>query len=256
VSGYLMGAAWRVAGLTKAERTVLLALADHASDDGTNARPGIPLIAWKTDYSKRHVVRALQALEDKGLIQATKRGGAGPGDVTEYLLTFENATEKPGSKRVTSGTPFAGAKGDIRSKKRVTSETAKGDISRRASNEPPITTNRQGEPGADEPARPRNVVWDVLVELYGEVPKRGRSARGGIVADLRELLLAEGVRDAETAVAEIRRRHVALARAWPQHTLRIFVEQFPRLASAGPGDGSLTTDDLRALEERLRKEGM
>lgn len=49
-------------------RLVLLVLADHASSDGTGAYPAKPRIAARLGTSERSVVRALRALEARGLI--------------------------------------------------------------------------------------------------------------------------------------------------------------------------------------------
>ena len=50
------------------EQSVVIALADHAHDDGTNIRPSVARIAWKTGYSDRQVRRILAGLRDKGFL--------------------------------------------------------------------------------------------------------------------------------------------------------------------------------------------
>lgn len=48
---------------TKTARLVLLALADHAHDDGSNAWPAVPTLATKARCDERTVQRALRDLE-------------------------------------------------------------------------------------------------------------------------------------------------------------------------------------------------
>lgn len=52
-------------------RHVLAALAEHAHSDGTETYPSVPLIQYKTGYTRRTVQEALGRLADGGLIKAT-----------------------------------------------------------------------------------------------------------------------------------------------------------------------------------------
>ena len=56
------------------ERLVLLAIADHADDEGF-AFPGICLLARKTRLSPRHVRRCIQALITSGELETCSKGG-------------------------------------------------------------------------------------------------------------------------------------------------------------------------------------
>lgn len=49
--------------------SVLIALANHAHEDGTDAWPSIERIAWESRKSERQVQRALAELEELGLIR-------------------------------------------------------------------------------------------------------------------------------------------------------------------------------------------
>lgn len=66
-----MGAVFKVP-LPPSEKLVALALADHAHDDGTEARPGMASLAAKTTLSKRQVQRVLKNLVQKGVIEEYK----------------------------------------------------------------------------------------------------------------------------------------------------------------------------------------
>jgi hypothetical protein len=92
MSGKLMGQAFDLA-LTRSELIVLLALADHARDNGTGARPGIARLAWKTGTSKRQVERALNTLRQRGVIR--RICGGGHGRATEYQILIAAGTPKP-----------------------------------------------------------------------------------------------------------------------------------------------------------------
>jgi len=77
--------------LTPAKRNLLLAMADHADHDGRSIKPGVPYLAWKTDYSERQVQRLLRELEADGIvvIEATRLGKP-----TSYALDFSKAQRK------------------------------------------------------------------------------------------------------------------------------------------------------------------
>lgn len=72
-------------------RHVLQVLAEHAHPDGSEARPSIMRIQYRTGYDRRTVQRALRRLEDAGLIrpEGTKNG------CTVYQLALK--VERPAS---------------------------------------------------------------------------------------------------------------------------------------------------------------
>lgn len=80
--------------LPRAQREVLLALADHAEDDGTGAHPSVARLAWKTDLSESQVQRHLRALEQLGVIEAVAHVRGGRGHATEYSIHLEKAPLK------------------------------------------------------------------------------------------------------------------------------------------------------------------
>lgn len=78
LSALLIGRAMYVP-LDMASRLTLVALVDHAHDDGTEARPGLRRLTIKTGLSRRAVQDCLAHLEGHGLIKASgyRRGGHG-----------------------------------------------------------------------------------------------------------------------------------------------------------------------------------
>lgn len=79
-----MSLAWYVDGLTPAQKSVLVALADHANDEGMHVYPSVELLCTKTCYAERTVRRALSDLRDMSLIHVVKE--ANYHFPTEYRL--------------------------------------------------------------------------------------------------------------------------------------------------------------------------
>ena len=67
---------WECSNLPGAKKLLLLALADHANDDGI-AWPGAVKLAAKINQSERHTRRLLQELESSGHIACKQGGGRG-----------------------------------------------------------------------------------------------------------------------------------------------------------------------------------
>ena len=73
--------------LTRTDKFILLALADHADDTGRSVRPSIDLVAWKTGYSSRHIKRRLAAYRTNGILTVLRK--AGQHRPTEYKLNLD-----------------------------------------------------------------------------------------------------------------------------------------------------------------------
>jgi len=116
VSVTQMSQVWQF-DLTHAEQSVLLALADHAHDDGTGCYPGVGYLAWKTGYSERQIRRILASLEAKGLIEPQGEKIGGRGHATEYHLHLEKGAKKSPYRplmgdRLSEKGDIGGTKGD------------------------------------------------------------------------------------------------------------------------------------------------
>lgn len=74
------------------EARVLMAMADHADQEGNNVYPGVPLLAWRTGYTTRQVRRILAILQEKGLIIVEEEGGGRR--TTRYRLDLARADRK------------------------------------------------------------------------------------------------------------------------------------------------------------------
>ena len=143
----LMGQVWEL-DLPHNAQSILLALADHADDDGY-CYPSVGRLAWKTGYGVRQVQRTLKDLRDQKLAIPTGSVVGGRHNTTVYKLHPSAGKQKPPFQPKTERqtlvdtkganlTPFDGdseIKGDIQDVQRVTFETErvspesqKGDI--------------------------------------------------------------------------------------------------------------------------------
>lgn len=122
MSAKLMGHVWDLS-LPRSERDVLLAMADHADDNGNSVRPGVDHLAWKTDYSVRQVQRAIISLKAKRIIEVVEGEKGGRGTITEYRLFLHRAPKK---------TPWPQVRDRMRAERRkkgdMVSHAKKGDI--------------------------------------------------------------------------------------------------------------------------------
>jgi Helix-turn-helix domain len=90
MSGRLMGAVFDL-DIPASWKLVLLAMADHAHDDGTSCYPSIETLARKTSQSRRGVQKIMRRLEEAGLIEPSKVSRGGRRRSTEYTLTLANS---------------------------------------------------------------------------------------------------------------------------------------------------------------------
>lgn len=138
------------------DRLVLLALADHAKDDGTYAWPSVETIAREAHLSSRQVRRCLRNLEESGSITQTGTSRAGT-----HIYTVNM-------------TP--------------------GHIVRPRTNRAGDADDLSAEPSLEQPsedlaaaprARPRNELWDALETIFGPATTRSaQQVRGKVVAGL------------------------------------------------------------------------
>lgn len=94
--------------LPSSEKLVLLAMADHARDDGTGCYPSVDRLARKSSLSRRGVQKIARRLEQAGLIEPSKvsRGRRS----TEYRITLDNREPRslfPPTQPRTPGHPTA-----------------------------------------------------------------------------------------------------------------------------------------------------
>lgn len=69
------------------EMLLALALADHASDDGTRVYPSIKALAEKTRQSERTIQYQLRRMEESGWLLRVGHGNGGRSQTTEYRIS-------------------------------------------------------------------------------------------------------------------------------------------------------------------------
>jgi biotin operon repressor len=88
----LMAAVFENEELAPTERLLMLALADHAGDDG-RCYPSIDRLCQRTGLSRRAVQLNIQKLQDQGYVVALKGGGRGHS--TRYQINANPARNAP-----------------------------------------------------------------------------------------------------------------------------------------------------------------
>lgn len=78
--------------VTRAQHAVLLAMANHADDDGKHCFPSVDRIAWTAGYKPRAVISAMSELRAMGvLVEVAPAAGRRP---VEYEIHLEKAPKK------------------------------------------------------------------------------------------------------------------------------------------------------------------
>jgi hypothetical protein len=78
--------------VTRPQQGILLAMADHASDDGSSCYPSIDRIAWKAGYKPRAVEAIIRELRKQGILEIVEEARAHR--PTEYHIHLEKAPKK------------------------------------------------------------------------------------------------------------------------------------------------------------------
>lgn len=115
-----MGAVFKVA-LPPSEKVVALAMADHAHDDGTEARMGLDSLAIKCTLSRRQVQRVVKSLLEKKVIDIQREST--PNSPVWYRFILDehgNLLNLPSRQIVTPSGGHTGSSG-------VTPVTQRGD---------------------------------------------------------------------------------------------------------------------------------
>lgn len=86
MSGRLMGEVFARSRHGGIELLMLLAIAEHANDDGSNAYPSVPSLAAKCRTSVRYAHRVLAGLRASGELQVQANGG--PHGTNVYRITL------------------------------------------------------------------------------------------------------------------------------------------------------------------------
>ncbi len=108
----VMGLVWDLTEVSREEKYILLAYADHADHDGGSIFPKVSTIAKKTGYSNRSVQRITRKLETSGYLvpEGGQKGGVGITPHWRIPMKDDRIAPLPkgdnnGSERVTPATP-------------------------------------------------------------------------------------------------------------------------------------------------------
>ena len=105
MSGQATGWVGRHGPRDRAQRLVLLAIADAANRDGEEAHPGMAAIVEFSLYSEGHCRRIIHELVDQGWLEQT--GDPGPGVAAEFCIPGVNAAHHARSEDENTAHPDA-----------------------------------------------------------------------------------------------------------------------------------------------------
>jgi hypothetical protein len=119
----IMDAVFKATNLTTSQKMVALALGDHASEDGTEARPGVAGLARKCALSERQVQRLLRELTKMGVIEVQRPATATTPTCYRFILDEHGKLLNRGDTM----SPLVINRGDTSDALGVTSATSRGD---------------------------------------------------------------------------------------------------------------------------------
>ncbi|MBA8825315.1 hypothetical protein FHX42_002666 [Saccharopolyspora lacisalsi] len=96
MSGKVMTWVWERSPTKGTELLMLLAIADNASDDGTDAFPSVRTLARKTRLDERTVQRVIRRLTDEGHLRVEKEGGR---KSNRYAVLMDRESSTPPANR-------------------------------------------------------------------------------------------------------------------------------------------------------------
>jgi DnaA N-terminal domain len=102
LSAKATGLIWE-ADLPRPDKYVLLALADHAKEDGSDVYPSLARVQWKTGYSETQVRDIMRSLIEPGILVLVKKGGNGSTDTNRYRIDFKALKLLPEFKEWAAG---------------------------------------------------------------------------------------------------------------------------------------------------------
>ncbi|MCL6437232.1 MAG: helix-turn-helix domain-containing protein [Rubrobacteraceae bacterium] len=138
--------------VTRPQQAVLLAMAEHANDDGTNCYPSVDRIAWKAGYKPRAVEDIMRSLRQQGIIrQVAPATGSKPPEYEIHLeearrkMSFEEWRERYGKHRGAKNAPVHSDGRGVQSHEKTTRENAP-----EPSDEPSIEPSEKKRSSNDE----------------------------------------------------------------------------------------------------------
>ena len=97
MSAKATGIVWE-SDLPRPKKYVLLALADHAKEDGTDVYPSLARIQWKTGYSETQIRDLIGELVEDRILILVRKGGNGAEDTNRYRIDLKALRQLPDFK--------------------------------------------------------------------------------------------------------------------------------------------------------------
>lgn len=157
--------------LSHGQQAILIAMADHADDDGSKCFPSLSRIAWKTGYDRRHVQRMTRELQKMGvLVEVARSNRRHP---TEYQIELSAAKRK--APYVTRGDIYD-MRGDISNNqgRHPDRPNHQENHQKEPSDTSSLPTRKKEQPQASEVVQPSiERLCDLMAQLQNE--RLGRS---------------------------------------------------------------------------------
>jgi hypothetical protein len=157
------------------ERLILLAIADEADDDGTNAHPGVHRIARKARVNQRTTMRCIERLETAGRLIVVRPVAAGRGHFNSYVVVMVEGgigqEDRPGPGPSAPGGGGTGAsKGDTLALNEIApDDRLKGDRKARKGAQPYLDRYRPIDPLVPTTSTPRRSPFPAEFEVTPEM---------------------------------------------------------------------------------------
>lgn len=179
---------WEHSETTGNDRLVLLAIADEADDDGTNAYPSIERLASKVRVNRATILRSITRLEDLGELAVTRPEKYGRGRFNVYAVRMG----RPPETSQTATIPFE--HGEPREATKNGSERSQKGAETSRQVRPDPKTHRPQE--LQEPLGPVDVVMAAWRESTGKTRAVLDGKRQGLIERALKVLPLEDVVDA------------------------------------------------------------
>ena len=223
---------WDAGPEDRTETMVLLALADHANDDG-RCYPSISHLADKTRLSRQGLCNALDRLEDDGWI-SRERGG-GRGNPTHYTLQDQRFGASPKQSSQVDG------KNDVNSQADTVNSQADQDKQSTS-----LDGNRQ-EPSKNRQSRAP--ARDEVGEMFDALVDAARNVRDGLTQRMESKLMRAaqtlaGEYDPVTAANCLREDLSGAGGKW---NAQVFADSVMPEYERSLGDGTATSEPPQSV---------
>jgi hypothetical protein len=180
------------------DKVLLLGIANHADADGHNAWPSVATLARYANLEPRGVKKALRRLEEQGhILIAENRGGNADtrSDRRPNRYTVVMNAVSAGTPRKVNGVSPSTERGVLQDRNGVSHRTPEPSL------EPSLNLSSA--------SRPRDELWDCVVDVFGYSTDMTSLERGRINKALKSL------RDVGASPDELRRRAFEYRKRFP-----------------------------------------